>query len=663
MSTLLILMLTGQQFYQMDEVVVTANRYPLLLQDVAVAVMIIEREEIEKMEALSLSEILSACAGIDIKDYGTAGVTSISTRGIPSTGTLVLVDGQPLNTITNGMADLSAIHINTIERIEIVKGPVSSIYGANALGGVVNIITARTSTEPQAEIGFIPSTTSSDSPLQKMNAFLRLGLPLGNDQFSMVGAWVRDDGARSNSDMSDHHITGAIAHNTNPVTLRASILYDNKEYGIPGPLPLINDTNPIPLFGDSTANSLFDRQKDHTLMGNIVFDLHLLANVDYYAGAFANRQRTEFHTVYPGMIGDTVAEDYDYLVHKLGFNTMITRKIDAFDYVFGLDVHYDTLRTIVNSEPTNDTTWTASSHDFGVWGEWRMHINDRFSLNSSIRYDNNSQFGGFLSPGVGFVGILNPRLWLKLSAGKTFRAPTFNDLYWPLYGNPDLKPEHGWAYELRLESSPIPALFGALSLFTRNIVDRIAWMPGSGNIWQPQNLNYLSINGLDIELSHYIHESVNYTIGFTYLHARQKNDEIVYDYYDWIADTTLTIIEEVERKASFTPKYSLSLQLNMLLSANIRFNVNGQYVSKRLNYYPNYVDYPYVTMDEKSLNSYVVMNTALTADISGYFALSIGIKNILGTDYATQFGNTVYDLDYPMPGRTYFIRFSLHSQS
>ena len=73
MSTLLILMLTGQQFYQMDEVVVTANRYPLLLQDVAVAVMIIEREEIEKMEALSLSEILSACAGIDIKDYGTAG--------------------------------------------------------------------------------------------------------------------------------------------------------------------------------------------------------------------------------------------------------------------------------------------------------------------------------------------------------------------------------------------------------------------------------------------------------------------------------------------------------------------------------------------------------------------------------------------------------------
>jgi outer membrane receptor for ferrienterochelin and colicin len=95
MSMLLTVILISQQLYELDEVVVTASRYPLLLQDVAVAVMVIEREDIEKLDALNIGDALITAAGIEIKDYGTAGVTSISTRGIPSTGTLVLVNGQP----------------------------------------------------------------------------------------------------------------------------------------------------------------------------------------------------------------------------------------------------------------------------------------------------------------------------------------------------------------------------------------------------------------------------------------------------------------------------------------------------------------------------------------------------------------------------------------
>jgi outer membrane cobalamin receptor len=662
MSMLLTLILISQQVYELDEVVVTASRYPLLLQDVAVAVMVIEREDIEKLDALNIGDALITAAGIEIKDYGIAGVTSISTRGIPSTGTLVLVNGQPLNAITNGMADLSAIPVSTIERIEIVKGPVSSIHGANALGGVVNIITARTLSKPQAALGFTPSTTSFSAPFRRRNISLWFGMPIDRSQFSLTGARISDQGERSNSDLSDYHITGTAAHNTDRVTLRSSILYDNKKYGIPGPLPLVNDTTPVPQFGDSTATSLFDRQQDRTLLGNISVDLNVADNLNCYITIFANRQCTEYHTECGGILGDTVIEDYDYLVHKLGGNTTVTFNTNRIDYAIGLDLNYDTLRTNVRSTASGDTTWKASVYDIGTWGELRIQLTEEIALNSSIRYDNNSQFGGFLSPGVGLVSVLNPHLWLKLSAGQTFRAPVFNDLYWPRYGNPDLAPEHGWAYEIRLESSPWPVMFGALSVFARNIEDRIAWMPGPDNNWQPQNLNYLSVKGVDIELSHYIHESVDYTIQFTYLNARQKNDEIVYSYYDWAADTTLTIIEEVERKAAFTPEYSLSSQLNILLPANIRFNVNGQYVSERVNYYPNYDDYPYVEMDEKPLNSYAVLNTALTTDISKHLALSIGIKNILDANYATQFGNTVHDLDYPMSGRTYFMRFSLYSQ-
>ncbi|KPK63313.1 hypothetical protein AMJ83_07550 [candidate division WOR_3 bacterium SM23_42] len=655
--------LISQPIYELEEVVVTANRYPTRLEDVAVAVMIIEREDIEKLEALTLGEVLNATAGIDFKDYGTpGGVTSISTRGMPTNGTLVLLNGQPLNAITNGIADLSVIDIDMVERIEIVKGPVSSVYGANALGGVINIITVSEIKTPEAELKFSPATHTIDDPFQKTNTHLRLGMPLNNISFHLTGAYTHDKGSRSNSDLKKYHFTGAISHKTDRLALRSSLFYDNKDYGIPGPLPRIDSTRSIPQFGDSTATSLFDQQKDYILIGNIGVDLHLSDNINYYTSIFANRQRTEFHTVYPGMIGDTVTEDYDYLVHKLGFNTMITLNTSLCDCALGLDAKYDTLQTTVNSTLVNDTSWDASTYDYGTWGELRLHINDRISLNSSIRYDYNSQFGGFLSPGVGLVSVLTPRLWLKLSAGKTFRAPTFNDLYWPQYGNQKLQPENGWAYELRAETSPQATFFGALSIFMRNIDDRIAWMPGPDGLWRPQNLNYLNLKGVDLEIKQHISDFIDYSIEATYLNAQQKNEEIIYSFYDWMNDTSLTIVEDIERQAAFTPKFTLSSKMNFSLPAGINLNIAGKYLSERSNYYPNYDDYPNVTMDTKKLASHIVINTALTKMIYRHLTITAGIKNLTNTDYALQFGNTIDDLDYPMPGRTYFMRVSLHSR-
>ncbi len=653
-------MLFSQSIYEMDEIVVTANRYPALLQDVTVAVMIIERAEIEQLEALGLNELLNIAAGIEFKDYGTpGGVTSISTRGIPANGTLVLVNGQPLNTVTNGMADLSVIDINMIERIEIVKGPVSSIYGANALGGVVNIITVREARKPEMAFGFTSATTKADDIFQTANAHTRLYFPVKNTTLHLAGAYNQEAGIRSNSDLKGYNATAAILHKTGRMSLRSSLFYDSKDYGIPGPLPRVDSMHPIPQFGDSTSTSLFDRQKDHTLMGNVWLGLHVSKNIECYGSIFANRQFTQFRTVYPGMMSDTVREDYDYLVHKLGLNTMITIDAGNFNYTLGLDASYDTLQTTVKSTAIDDTTWQASSYDIGAWGELSLDITDRISLSSSVRYDRNSQFGDFLSPGIGLVGILNQSIWLKLSVGKTFRAPTFNDLYWPQYGNPELKPEYGWAYELRAETSPWPNFLAALSLFARNIDERIAWMPGSDGLWRPQNLNYLNVRGMDFEVKHYFSDFFSYTFNATYLDAQQKNEEIIYNFYDWVNDTSRTIFEEIDRPAAFTPKLTLASSFNFALPAGIKLNITGQYLSERVNYYPNYDDYPNVSMDTKKLGSKILINAALTATVYKNLSITAGIKNMADADYALQFGNTFDDLDYPMPRRTYFARLSL----
>jgi len=661
MLLLFISLLTAQVTYEMDEVVVTAHRYPARLKDAAVAVMIIEREEIDKLKPLNLGEILNAAAGVDFKDYGTpGGVNSVSLRGVPSNGTLVLVNGQTLNAVTNGMADLSAIDMNTVERIEIVKGPVASLYGANALGGVVNIITRRELMKPELAIKFTPSTPMLDDPLHTSDLSLKFGLPINKTHLDFSGSYGDSDGYRSNSDLTKYHITGSIVHETGRAEISSFITYSQKDYGIPGPVPLLDSLHPVPQFGDSTATSIFDREIDRSLLANLSADLQVTDNVQWHSKILADRKRTTFNTTYAGWFsGDTINEQYNYLTHMLGFNTMLTVHTEQLAFTLGLDATYDTLLTKTTSTLSGDTTWHASSNNVGIWTELQVNMNDFLSTTPSIRYDRNSAFGDFFSPAIGVSYMPTEILWLKLSAGKTYRAPTFNDLYWPRSGNPGLKPEHGWAYEIRAESSPWPNLFAAVSFFVRSVKDRIAWLPQENNLWQPQNVNYLAIKGFDLELKHLITDFIRHRIEITYLNAQQTNDEIVYDYYDWVADTSLIVYEEVQRPAAFTPDLTISSVFNVILPQDFGLNISAQYARRRVNYYANYDAYPVVSMDTKSLNDYLVINTSLSKEVFSRVSLSAGVKNLFATDYSLQFGNTAEDRDYPMPGRVYFIQFDV----
>ena len=662
MSLLIAFLLIAQELYEMDTVTVTATRYPARLKDVAVAVMVIEREAIEEKSALGIAELLNAAAGIDLKDYGTpGGVTSLSLRGIPSNGTLVLVDGQPLNTVTNSMADLSTVDINAVERIEIVKGPVASYYGANALGGVVSIITMRRLDSPSATLQFTPSTPDINDFLNTKEFSVRLGVPARRTQLDLTATCRNSNGERSNSDLSHYNGHAALSYTGNRLKLGSSMVYSSKEYGIPGPMPLVDIAHPVPQFGDSTATSLFDRERDRVFMAHLSTDLKISDGIKWHNKLLADQKRTFFSTTYGLWPGDTITEEYDYLTRMIGLNTMLTARAGNANFTLGLDARHDTLETGMTSTQGADTAWHAASSNTGVWTEIGVRLGSVISGTSSIRYDHNSAFGGFLSPGFGVVAALDPALRIKFSAGKTFRAPGFNDLYWPQSGNSALKPEHGWAYEIRGERLLRPDLFAALSFFWRDVDDRIAWLPGDEGLWHPANINHQSIRGMDLEFRYSVHDILECTFEFTYLRARQTNDEIIYDYYDWLADTSLVIIEEVERVAAFTPTFSASSSVNLKLPGDLGLNLSGQYASPRVNYYANYDAYPVVSMDTKTLNAYLVLHAALSRVLSRHVRIAAGIKNLLDTRYALQFGNTVFDLDYPMPGRTYFLRLSLHA--
>src|SRR5690606_26438503 len=127
---------------QLDDVIVTATRTPIPIEDSVVPVQVIDRVQIERSQASSLQALLRGRAGLDFTNQGGAGkITSLFLRGSNSNQVLVLVDGVRIGSATNGMPTLQDLPVDQVERVEIVRGPRSSLYGSEAIGGVIQIFT------------------------------------------------------------------------------------------------------------------------------------------------------------------------------------------------------------------------------------------------------------------------------------------------------------------------------------------------------------------------------------------------------------------------------------------------------------------------------------------------------------------------------------------
>lgn len=134
--------ITGaQEVFDLGEVVVTATRILTLLKDTPGSVTVITTKEIKSSKARNVGEILEKVAGVKIRSYGFNGMSVISLRGSSANQVLIMIDGRPVNLASTGSVDLSQYPLEDVERIEVARGPFSALYGAGALGGVINIIT------------------------------------------------------------------------------------------------------------------------------------------------------------------------------------------------------------------------------------------------------------------------------------------------------------------------------------------------------------------------------------------------------------------------------------------------------------------------------------------------------------------------------------------
>ena len=468
---------------ELEEIVVTATRIPTPLADTLPTTAIITAEDIERIKPQDFGELLKLTSGIGFRDSGGRGSEGdLFVRGTSSKHVLILIDGIRTSSATTGETAIQHIPLESIERIEIIKGPMSGVYGADAIGGVIQIFTK--AYQDEGAFGDV-STTAGSNQLRKhyaragygdvnfsVSASLSKESTDGIDRTAFKGGGNEDrDGFEQSSGNFSLSLYPQedLVLNIGHVQSSATIEYDNTR----------NSSSKRSSNRDKVGEGWHRRNRLNTTF--IQFDYDHTESVKL-SGNFG--VTTDFKTTNSpgGSSGDTSyirTKKTDYSVQTdliLSTQSQVT---------FGFDYQKDEVDT---NNPFDETKRTNKGV-FALWQHQRSHS----STVLNARYDRNSLYGSNSNYGLQQSFDLNDEYKLIISHGTAFRAPTFNELYYEGYGNSDVKPEKSKSFELSLRAS-LDELLWQVNVFQTKITNLI-----SG--WPVDNTKKSTLRGVEIELS------------------------------------------------------------------------------------------------------------------------------------------------------------------
>ncbi len=412
---------------KLPRMVVTATRTETATNQLSAATTVYTRKDIEKYQVNTLPELLKRTTGIDMTQNGGPGkTTSVFMRGTNSDHVLVLIDGIKVGSVTLGTTPFQYLPIDQIERVEIIRGPQSSLYGSEAIGGVIQIFTRK---GKQTEK---PSITL-DAGGGSYNTLKTAG--------SISGKW--NDSWYS---LSASHINTQGFDARQPTTGFFGVNQpDHDGYYNTGLNARIGHH-----FENSAEIEAFYTRAE----GRTEFD-----------GSFQNK--TEFVNQVVGLTGSInltqnwrsllrlgqSRDDNDNFAPSGGFASRFgsTRWNASWLNEFKLnDQHKITLGSDYRLDQVDSSTNYAqkSRYDVGVFGELHSQLFDRHFINASVRWDKNEAFGDYVTGSFGWRFNWDYGLSMFASYGNAFKAPTFNQLYYPGYGNPKLKAEDSQTVEV-----------------------------------------------------------------------------------------------------------------------------------------------------------------------------------------------------------------------
>lgn len=431
----------AQSAAPLPQVVVTATRTPLAFSSVLSDVVVIDQEIIDRAGPVSLPELLRTHAGVEIAANGGPGQpASVFLRGTNANHVVVLIDGVRVNSATAGTTALENIPLSQIERIEVLRGPASSLYGADAVGGVIQVFTKQ---------GERTTARAGAGTWHTHDASAGFGRNLGATAVSLQAGYFETDGFSA----TNPRLPSNFDPDTDP--------YRNRNANVAVTQALAE--------GQSLAARVFhsDGTTHYDEFGNTdATDRQRLTSA-----AIESRNRIAGH--WRSLLRLALGADHraDQAALPFFFDTEQKQATwqNDFDAAGGEAAAGVEWR---QEEVSSDTPFDRTKRRvLAFFGSYAARF-DRILLQVSLRRDDDSQFGARTTGNLAYGFRVTPTLRLSASAGTAFKAPTFNDLYYPGFSNRDLQPEKAKSAEMAARYDD-GVLHAALTVFESRIRDLI----------------------------------------------------------------------------------------------------------------------------------------------------------------------------------------------
>jgi vitamin B12 transporter len=470
----------------LDEVVVTATRTAVTTDAALAPVEVIDRDAIQRSQAGSLGELLRGRAGINLSNQGGMGkLSTLFVRGAESDHVLVLVDGVRIGSATSGLASFQDLPIALIDRIEIVRGPRSSLYGSDAIGGVIQIFTRRD--RGDATFRFHLGAGSHG----RREGGLGVGGGNARGWFGIDAGMQRTDGIDACRGAGFPVFAGCFVDSQ---TDRDG--YEQHAFSLRGG---VNIGDSIELQGNALHVS-----------GHNEYDGSFVDNSDIVQQAVGAQLRWKASEAFDLKVSVGSNEDAsDNFLGSVASGDFASRRDSAS--VQGdlrlaegqlLTLGIDWLRDRIDSDTDYDDTRRSNRAAFAQYqGRFGTH-----DVQLALRRDDNDQFGGETT-GTAAWGLSFAERWrITASYGTAFKAPTFNELYFPFFGNPALRPESSKTVEAgiawRGERTGV-----RLDAFETRVDDLIAF---DISIFLPNNIEEARLRGAELRVDS---ELFGWTVG------------------------------------------------------------------------------------------------------------------------------------------------------
>jgi vitamin B12 transporter len=601
--------------YKLSEVVVTANKYPTPSYEVANSISVIDSQDIADKNYINVIDLLNDVPGISITQQGGQGeLAYVYTRGANSDYTLVLIDGTEAN-MTNDPSntyDFSNLSTDNVQRVEVLRGPQSTLYGSNALAGVINIITKKGHGKPKlslySEGGTYNTYKAGGSLNGSVNSF-NYSLSLSKFRTNGFSAAAAKYGNTEKDGSTNYYLTSRFGFDvTENINFNIFYRYNKSntdldqfggQYGDdPTYVQHINEFALRTEANITTLEKLLDSKLSFSVFRNVrkySFDSTLYnpaGSKSFYDG---KRYDFEFQNKF------NFSETYNLLA---GFES--NKETAGSEYYY-----------FSSSFPYSSVLPSSSVTTNGVYLENQFDVQNKFFANVGARYDNNKLFNSKITYRIAPAFLIwQTGTKLKATFGTGFKAPSLYDLFDPYYGNKDLKPEESTGWDAGVEQFFINGNIGfGITYFSNEFKNLFASDPNDN--YKTININKAVTNGIELEFHASLFENLSLNTNYTYTNT---NDES-----PGSADENKPLLRR--------PKNQYSLDINYAPINKLSSDLDVTYVGERDD--KDFSAYPTIRV---ALAPYTLVNLSVNYSLTDYIKIFGRIENLLNEDYEQVYG-------------------------